>query len=216
MQVEAGTDELAIQAIEKRRDGSFVVRVEAPDGVDKGKTEREFWVKYDRELKQIEAGYRRELQAKDREIEIYKQQNANIMELAKLGAGRPIIVEATAVAEKEQNFYAPVGSVDNQGTQNNVAGVNQGIQNATQQPELVDAVEKIQALVEQRERSNPAVTEPEDRMILAAEVVRDIKGNPTLKQQAINAAKGGLLEVLKQNPVGAFVAGAIEGWTKEG
>ena len=31
-------------------------------------------------------GDRRELQAKDREIEIYKQQNPNIIELTKLGA----------------------------------------------------------------------------------------------------------------------------------
>lgn len=51
-------------------------------------------------------------------------------------------------------------------------------------------------------------------MTVATEAIKKIEGNPTLKQRAINAAKNGLIEG-QQNPVGAIVAGVIEGWTKE-
>ena len=46
-------------------------------------------------------------------------------------------------------------------------------------------------------------------------VIAKIEDKPTFKERAIRAARGGLMEGLKQNPVGAVVAGAIEGWTKE-
>ena len=49
---------------------------------------------YDIALKAIDEKYRAELNAKDSEINIYRQQSANLLEIAKLQASRPINVEA--------------------------------------------------------------------------------------------------------------------------
>ena len=118
------------------------------------------------------------------------------------------------MAEK-QDFHGPVGSVNNQGQQANVAGINQGIQSNTyQERDLVEAAQEIQALLQQLEGSHPVSTTVE-QMTVATEAIKTIEGNRDLKQRVINAAKGGLIEGLKQTPVGAIVAGIIEGWMKD-
>jgi hypothetical protein len=114
---------------------------------------------------------------------------------------------------KKQQFNAPVGSVDNQGIQYNVAGVNHGIQSSTSDPELQATVKEIQTLVSSLDVTQATPTS--EKMRLAGMVIAKIEDKPTFKERAIRAARGGLVEGLKQNPVGAIVAGAIEGWTKE-
>ncbi|MCT7958508.1 hypothetical protein [Laspinema palackyanum] len=114
---------------------------------------------------------------------------------------------------KKQQFNAPVGSVDNQGIQNNVAGVNQGIQSSTSDPELQATVQEIQTLLSSLDVTQATTTS--EQMRLAGTVLAKIEEKPTFKERAIRAARGGLVAGLKQNPVGAIVAGAIEGWTKE-
>jgi uncharacterized protein YjbI with pentapeptide repeats len=96
-------DDLNIQGIEKKAGGSFLVRLEVPSEADKGTIERTAKELYETKLQILEAKYHTELQAKDREIEIYKQQSADILELAKLAASRPITVEAKAVAENQSS-----------------------------------------------------------------------------------------------------------------
>lgn len=110
----------------------------------------------------------------------------------------------------ERNFNGSVSSTDNRGKQTNVAGVNYGVQMNTS-PELAAIVEEIQSLI-----GSPQPTGTVEQMKVATEAIQKLEGNPTLKQRAINAAKGGLMEGIKQTPVGAIVAGVIEGWTKEG
>jgi uncharacterized protein YjbI with pentapeptide repeats len=95
LQVECGSDELAIQAIEKKSGGAFIIRVEVPPDADKAEVEKYLKREYEIQLKDIEARYRLELNAKDKEIEIYKQQSADILELAKLAASRPINISQT-------------------------------------------------------------------------------------------------------------------------
>ena len=95
LQIESES-EISIQAIERKPDGSFVVRVEVLENADKVKIYRSFQAKYDEELKRLEGTYRKELQAKDREIEIYKRENTNLWELVKLGATRPITLAHAA------------------------------------------------------------------------------------------------------------------------
>ena len=214
LQVETRSGKLSIQAIEKKRDGSFVVRVEVPEDADKEEIEKSFQAKYEMELKQIEAHYREKLDFKDEQIEFYKQQSTKMTDIVEVLANRPINVETIAMAEK-QDFHAPVGSVNNQGTQTNVAVTNYGIQSGTvQSQDLIEAAKEIQALLKQLEASHLVSTTIE-QMTVATEAIKKIENNSTLKQRAINAAKNGLIEGLKQNPVGAIVAGIIEGWTKE-
>lgn len=101
LRVEAEGRELSIQAIENKNDGAFVVRVNVPLGADKAKLEKSLKQQYESVLKSISEKYRHQLQAKDREIEAYRYQNTNLMEIARLMASRPINVEAKATVENQ-------------------------------------------------------------------------------------------------------------------
>ena len=46
LQIECESGELSVQAIEKKRDGAFVIRVDAPAGANKETIEASFWSKY--------------------------------------------------------------------------------------------------------------------------------------------------------------------------
>jgi hypothetical protein len=97
LQVECGSDELAIQAIEKKSCGAFIIRVEVPPDADKAEVEKYLQREYEIQLKAIEDRYRLELNAKEQEIEIYKQKSADILELAKLAASRSINISPNQV-----------------------------------------------------------------------------------------------------------------------
>jgi hypothetical protein len=57
--------------------------------------------RYQKALKAVEKKYKAQLQAKDKEIQIYRQQNAHMRNIAELLAQRPINVEATAISESK-------------------------------------------------------------------------------------------------------------------
>ena len=77
--------------------------------------------------------------------------------------------------------------------------------------ELDEAIHKINQLIEELSSKNPP-NNTSDNMKIAVAVVERIENNITWKQKSIKACKKGLLESMKSNPIGAFVAGAIEGW----
>ncbi|MEM9540868.1 MAG: hypothetical protein AAGA60_15350 [Cyanobacteria bacterium P01_E01_bin.42] len=84
---------MSVQAIERKPDGSFVVRVEVPQDADKGQIERLFQEKYEGEVKRLEGVYREKLQAKDEQIEQYRRENTNLWGLVQREASRPINIE---------------------------------------------------------------------------------------------------------------------------
>jgi len=63
LQIESRDSQLSVQAIEKKPNGTFVIRVEVPDDVDKAVIEASFWQKY----KPL-------LEAKDEQIAFYSQE----------------------------------------------------------------------------------------------------------------------------------------------
>ena len=63
LQVECGSDQLSIQAIEKKSGGAFVIRVEVPTDTNKAEVEKYFWQKYKPILK-----------AKDEQLSFYHQE----------------------------------------------------------------------------------------------------------------------------------------------
>ncbi|MEM7556343.1 MAG: pentapeptide repeat-containing protein, partial [Cyanobacteria bacterium P01_A01_bin.84] len=63
LQIESGSSELSIQAIEKKQDGAFIIRVDTPINTDKEKIESSFWEKYNPLL-----------ESKDKEIKLLSQQ----------------------------------------------------------------------------------------------------------------------------------------------
>ena len=84
--------ELSIQSIENKGDGVVVVRVNAPPDADKAKLHSEFNQTYETAVKALEAKYHAELKAKDEQITIYRQQSADMLEITRLMANRPVSI----------------------------------------------------------------------------------------------------------------------------
>ena len=106
LQDEYAAENIGVQAIEKKSDGAFIVRVEVPPNADKGEIESRAKQLYEIQLQALEGQYRAELKGleahhKDEIIKLRKEHNTQILELAKLAASRPITVEAKVVAEKK-------------------------------------------------------------------------------------------------------------------
>ncbi len=102
LQTQYGQENLSIQGFEQKN-GGFEVHLAVSPELDKGEIEYNAYQKYETQLQIVEAKYRAELHAKDTEIAIHIQKYADILELAKLAASRPITVEveAKAVADNQ-------------------------------------------------------------------------------------------------------------------
>ncbi|MGK7949011.1 MAG: pentapeptide repeat-containing protein [Xenococcaceae cyanobacterium] len=220
IQVQYGEQNVSIQAIEKKSDDAFVIRLSVPPDANKAKVESQIKWSYETKLKVLEARYRAELQAKDREITIYKKQSAEMIEIVKLQASRPINVEAKAMVEKDNTsstsnqFHAPVGSVGNQGAQTNVTGVVEGDQigtqyNSLQEKTLVEAAAEIQKLLQQLEKSNPTATEADKIAHINDETSRGFKRRVVA---ALKAAGDTAMEEFLQRPYIKVVASGIKAW----
>ena len=101
VQVENEDTELTIQSIENKGDGVVVVKVQASPEADKEKIHSDFTRHYDLTLKAVEERYKAELQAKDEQIEIYRQQGSDMKEIVGLLASRPINVDVKATADSK-------------------------------------------------------------------------------------------------------------------
>ncbi|PSB30070.1 pentapeptide repeat-containing protein [Stenomitos frigidus] len=101
VQVDNDGTELTIQSIENKGDGVVVVRVSVPEGADKAKLHSEFNLNYDLAVKALEAKYYAELKAKDEQITIYREKSADMTEILRLLANRPVTVEVNASAESK-------------------------------------------------------------------------------------------------------------------
>ncbi|WP_315786797.1 pentapeptide repeat-containing protein [Fischerella sp. JS2] len=93
VQVENEDTELAIQSIENKGDGVVVVKVAVPVDADKEKIHSDFTHNYQLALQAVEEKYKAQLQAKEHEIVIYRQQSAEMTEIVKLLANKPINVQ---------------------------------------------------------------------------------------------------------------------------
>ncbi len=101
VQVDNDGTELTIQSIENKGDGVVVVRVSVPPEADKAKLHNEFNQNYDLAVKALEARYHAELKAKDEQITIYREKSADMTEILRLLANRPVTVEVNASAESK-------------------------------------------------------------------------------------------------------------------
>ncbi|GAX34152.1 pentapeptide repeat-containing protein [Nodularia sp. NIES-3585] len=81
--------ELALQSIENKGDGVVVVKVGVPDGADKEKIHSDFTQNYQFALQAVEEKYKAQLQAKDNQIAIYRQQSADMKDIVSLLANKP-------------------------------------------------------------------------------------------------------------------------------
>ena len=218
LKIEAEGAELSIQAIENKNDGAFVVRVNVPPEANKAEVEKFLKREYDSALKILDEKYQYQLNAKGVEIESYRRENANLMEIARLMASRPINVEAKAIAESQT--MGDTFNNDFQGA--NIANFANKLEgNARQQaiinnfsPEqkqnLAEAAAEIQQLLNQLAQTNPT-----SESAIVEAVHQEIKRNPTLKARLLGALKAGGLEALKAifaHPVFTISAESVKGW----
>ena len=207
---------LAIQTIENKGDGTVVIRVQAPPNTDKEKIHSDFWQGYEFVQKAIESQYQARLEDKDKVINqlfVLFDQSQKLM----------------ADSNKQNNFHAPVGSVDNQGhigisgnqnTTGNAAGEVKGDQKSIQHihnltPEkqtLAEAAAEIQKLLKQLEQTNPTATEAQQ-----IEHIND-ETTPKFKRRVVGAlqatGEAAIDEFILENKYLKIAKSAIKGWLK--
>lgn len=221
---------MSVQAIEKKSGGVFVIRLEVPPEANKADIERQAKVLYEQKLILLETKYHTELKAKDEQIEIYRNKSADLLEITKLMANRPIqnIIDVTATAESKsmsegskQQFNNNLQGAQFAGGLVNADKVEAGqiggnINNYTpqQKQNLAEAAAEIQQLLQQLEQTNPT-TSTSEKMTVVAKAVDEIEKNPTLKARIIGALKSGGTEALKEaidHPLVNILMASIEGW----
>ena len=161
VQVENEGVELSIKSIENKGDGVVVVRVNAPPEADKEKIHSDFNRNYEAELEALKAEYQAQLQAKDEQIiTIYREKSADMMEITKLLANRPITHAPTHINQVDamthqhpggitQNISSSPNSNINafQGNQNQVTQT-QSAQAQPSQEEVIEMLAQIKSLIE--------------------------------------------------------------------
>jgi hypothetical protein len=169
-------------------------------------------------LQQLEERFNLQIQAKDREIAIYKSQIEVLRNLFETHLERPITIqnnlEAKTVTDQSNaqtrnvSFNAPI-----QGT-GYAEGDSYYYASPEQKQSLVEAAAEIQKLLEQLSQTYPSSTAPE-QIVVAAKAIEEIEDRPELKQRIIEALRLGGSEALKEmidNPVINVLLAAIEGW----
>lgn len=141
---------IALQAIERKQGGAFVIRLEVSSGIDKAEIERNIKTIYEMKLHILEIEYKVKLQAKDSEIELYKQKSADLLEIVKLQASKPIINQAMAFSENQskKNTYDLSNAKFGGGfAADGGTSIGGTLYDFSSSLDLVDAAAKIQALL---------------------------------------------------------------------
>ena len=208
LQEKYGAENIGFQAIERKSDDTFIVRIEVSSDANKAVIEGHSKRLYESNLKALEDKYRSKLNAKDREIALYKEKSADMKEIAKLLASRPINVEAKAVAENqsknvevEMNINAP-----SKGVVGKMTG-DMNIYTSEQKQSITEVATEIVKLLDYFEQNDPSITEAqqivktateEQPEILDAEIVEEaINSSPTLRQRLGAAGKAAYIETVK-------------------
>ena len=84
------SEPLTLRSIENKNDGVVVVRVDSPANADKSLLHANLVDKYQDALQTLKASYQAQLQAKDEQITIYREQQANLSAIAQSLASRPV------------------------------------------------------------------------------------------------------------------------------
>jgi uncharacterized protein YjbI with pentapeptide repeats len=93
--------ELSLQSIENKGDGVVVARLNVSEDADKEKIHSDFMQSYELALKAVEETYKAKLNAKDEQIEIYRQKSSEMKEIVSLLASRSIKVDVKATADSK-------------------------------------------------------------------------------------------------------------------
>lgn len=211
--------ELSIQSIENKGDGVVVVKVNAPEGADKEKIHSDFIQNYQLALVAVEEKYKAELQAKNNEIVIYRQQSAEMTEIVRLLANKPINVQVDNKVENKNMANSNDSSRNVEVEMNikeatGVAGKVMGNQIINPKQNLADSASEIQQLLQILNQSYPADI-PTDTQAEIEVAVKGINKNPELKERVIGSLKAGGIEAIKELADNLYVnvlIAAYDGW----
>lgn len=185
-----GSENISVQGIESKRDGAFVVRLETAASLSKAVIENEVKTRYTKQLQALQATYQANLKAKESEIQLYREQNSNLVEIMRVMASRPINVEAVAVS------------------QSNAYSISQS------NPEITQTAQELQNLVLKITQHADSLTLAE-QIHAAAEVAQEVEKRPELRNRIVNALKAIGIEAFKElfdNPVFNIAAAGLEAW----
>ena len=219
LQVEYEGQNISIQAIEKKSDGAFLIRLNVPPEANKAEIESHAKESYETQLKIIEAEHRTELKSLEAYyqkeiITLHKKQGADMMEIARLLASRPMNVEAKAVSGertintgggqyRETNLHDDSRYVETKDSSTYYENYNPS------QQTLAEAAEEIQKLLKQLELTNPTATEAEKVAYVNDETT------PRFKRKAVAALKAAgetAIDEFLDNPYAKVGKAAIMGW----
>jgi len=113
--------EISIQAIEQRSDGAFVIRFKVPCETNIAKIEKVLKLQYELALRDIDKKYSEQSESQSDDIAIHRQQGANLMEIAKTMANRPIDLKSLTNSE---NFPISESDLANKNRTNHAQDFN--------------------------------------------------------------------------------------------
>lgn len=186
LQVECGSEELSIQAIENKNDGTFIIRVNVPP--DANKTEIEKYIKQEYEHKLKEKDQLLQIKGEQtsfyhEQLEIERRKNTDLLR----------IVETMAENSKiEMHFHGPVG-----GAAGNVTGNQEFIQHnyaSEQKQPLAEAAKEIQQLLIQLQTQGYNLEQAQQQVATQAQSDSTIKDKLVkLGQYLSDAAANGII-----------------------
>ncbi len=203
LRVEDDYQDFSLKAIEQKDDGTFVVRINTAhlNQVEKGELE-----------KSLLQNYHSILDSKENQIKSLNSHNEFLQEMLefnkKQGADLVNIVKTMAEKDNQTNYNFQGANIGGGFAAKDYTG---NVINNYDYSSLNETVTKIDTLINELCENSP-VNSTTQQMTVATQVVERIENDPNWKQKAIKACKQGLLETIRTNPIGAFVAGAIEGW----
>ena len=191
---------LSIQAIEKKRDGAFIVRLEGIEAPDKASIESDARQIYDGKLKEIESQYKEQLCLQGAHLEDIQ----SILEYEREERTQLLnMVEKMAEEQKASKYYDMRGAQIAGGVADNVSGAQYGGTINNYGANAEDITRLITALRDQ------AKTFPADHKDEALDTLNDLE-NDLVKSEPDQERIGRRLKklVALASTVGALVSGA--------
>ncbi len=176
-----------VQGIENTGDGSFVIKIGVSPDMDKGEIEKSFWQKYQPMLEAQEEKYRLLLSAKDEQINDFRQQNTQLLEIIKLKASQPININ---ISDRVINVLK--------------GNYNENIQGNY----FEEAAVEIQKLLEYLQQNNEVSLEQAQQQT-AKDLATQAQNDPTLKERLLKLGQF-ISENAGKTVIGEGVKGVIK------
>jgi len=179
LRVEAEGIEVTIQAIEKKPDGSFLVRVRVPLEVNKAEVEKFLKREYELALKVIDDKYQLQLQLQGERVKEYRQE---IQERRQENTDLRRVIEK--MAENQGSKYDMRGSTFGSFVDTAQSGSQQlSIQSISMSQDLGEAVVQIQELLERLQKGGMTVDAAQQQV--ARDIAVQVQTDPTMKDKLL-------------------------------